>query len=68
MIINEHIHDATVQVERAVTDLEDALYLLNALPLPPQGRTMADRAAVAYVASCLDAARKLQSDLAKISD
>ncbi len=68
MTINESITKASQGVWFVVSDLEAALQQLNALPLPPEGRTMANRAAVAYVASCLDAARKLQSDLAKISD
>ncbi len=67
MTINEHVIAATQTASLVVSDLENALHQLNGLRASVR-RTMSDKAEAAYLQSCLDAARRLQSDLAKISD
>ncbi len=67
-ITEQKITNAAQSAASVVKDLEAVLKRLIALPLPPEGRSMQSLATTAYVGNLLDAARKLQSDLAKISD
>lgn len=68
MTASDRINTATHHAIVAANDLEIALQLLACLPVPPEGRSMQHKATAAYIAGCLDAARRLQADLVRISD
>lgn len=64
--MQETITAATQSAAFVVSDLQEALAQANAVARP-EGPSVADKALAAYLAGCLEAARKLQSDLAMIS-
>lgn len=64
--MQESINKALASADFVVSDLQEALAQANAVARP-EGPSVADKAMAVYLAGCLETARKLQSDLARIS-
>ena len=65
--MNEKVTKATQGIWFVVSDLEAALAEANRIDRP-EGRNLTDKVLSAYLADCLNAARKLQADLLRINE
>lgn len=64
--MNESVTRAAQGTTLVVADLLEALACANTV-YRPEGCSLADRATAAYLADCLEAARKLRADLERIA-
>lgn len=65
--LSAELANASALIFDAVAHLEAALRTANSVQRP-EGRTIGDKATAAYLAGCLEQARKLESALAQITE